>query len=78
MNKTSVEKKTKFDFIRYASVWEDADLLCKALESVGKGGRLLSIASSGDNAPTIAFLCIKIFTHTFPLKLQTSGTIIPN
>lgn len=36
--------------IRYGSVWEDADVLCRALEPVGRGGRLLSIASAGDNA----------------------------
>jgi S-adenosylmethionine-diacylglycerol 3-amino-3-carboxypropyl transferase len=36
--------------IRYASVWEDADVLCQALAPVAKGGRLLSIASAGDNA----------------------------
>lgn len=38
------------DPIRYASVWEDADVLCEALAPVAKGGRLLSIASAGDNA----------------------------
>src|SRR5947207_2569560 len=36
--------------IRYASVWEDADVLCEALAPVARGGRLLSIASAGDNA----------------------------
>ncbi|MEW6282703.1 MAG: DUF3419 family protein, partial [Candidatus Eremiobacterota bacterium] len=36
--------------IRYASVWEDADVLCGALAPVAQGGRLLSIASGGDNA----------------------------
>src|SRR4051812_17944360 len=36
--------------IRYAAVWEDADLLCAALAPVAAGGRLLSIASAGDNA----------------------------
>ena len=39
-----------FDFVRYASVWEDADVLCEALAPVARGGRLLSIASAGDNA----------------------------
>lgn len=39
-----------FDFVRYASVWEDADILCRALAPRAKGGRLLSIASAGDNA----------------------------
>lgn len=36
--------------IRYASVWEDADVLCAALEPVARQGNLLSIASGGDNA----------------------------
>lgn len=35
--------------LRYGSVWEDADVLCQALAPVAPGGRLLSIASAGDN-----------------------------
>jgi S-adenosylmethionine-diacylglycerol 3-amino-3-carboxypropyl transferase len=31
-------------------VWEDADVLCEALAPCARGGRLLSIASAGDNA----------------------------
>lgn len=42
--------KARFDFLRYASVWEDADILCEALAPRAIGGRLLSIASAGDNA----------------------------
>jgi S-adenosylmethionine-diacylglycerol 3-amino-3-carboxypropyl transferase len=42
--------------IRYSAVWEDADVLCKALGPVAKGGRLLSIASAGDN--TLALLTL--------------------
>lgn len=45
-----IEQRAAFHFIRYASVWEDADVLCEALAPVAKGNRLLSIASSGDNA----------------------------
>ena len=45
----SIEGRAAFDFIRYASVWEDADVLCEALAPVARGGRLLSIASAGDN-----------------------------
>jgi S-adenosylmethionine-diacylglycerol 3-amino-3-carboxypropyl transferase len=41
--------KSIFSFIRYANVWEDSDILCKALASSGKHGRILSIASAGDN-----------------------------
>jgi S-adenosylmethionine-diacylglycerol 3-amino-3-carboxypropyl transferase len=36
-------------FVRYANVWEDADILCEALGPAARGGRLLSIASAGDN-----------------------------
>lgn len=46
----SIEARAAFDFIRYASVWEDADVLCEALAPVAQGHRLLSIASAGDNA----------------------------
>ena len=45
-----IEERAAFDAIRYGSVWEDADVLCEALAPVAKGGRLLTIASSGDNA----------------------------
>ncbi len=38
-----------FHFVRYANVWEDADILCEALAASAKQGRILSIASSGDN-----------------------------
>jgi S-adenosylmethionine-diacylglycerol 3-amino-3-carboxypropyl transferase len=47
---TSIDTRASFSFIRYASVWEDADVLCEALAPVAAGGRLLSIASAGDNA----------------------------
>ena len=42
--------KARVDFLRYASVWEDADILCEALAPAARGGRVLSIASAGDNA----------------------------
>jgi len=41
--------KEIFNSIRYANVWEDADLLCTALSPSASQGRILSIASSGDN-----------------------------
>lgn len=55
------EKKSKFiedranlsDIIRYASCWEDADILMEAI-APKKGGNYLSIASAGDNS--FAFL----------------------
>jgi S-adenosylmethionine-diacylglycerol 3-amino-3-carboxypropyl transferase len=46
----SIRERAAFDFIRYGSVWEDADVLCEALEPTARGGRVLSIASAGDNA----------------------------
>jgi len=45
-----IARSASFDAVRYASVWEDADVLCEALAPVAAGGRLLSIASAGDNA----------------------------
>ncbi len=47
---TPIRERASFSFVRYASVWEDADILCEALAPVARGGRLLSIASAGDNA----------------------------
>ncbi len=49
MSSLEISEKAAFDFIRYASVWEDADILCDALAPSSKNGRILSIASSGDN-----------------------------
>jgi len=46
----SIAERAAFHFIRYASVWEDADILCEALGPVAADGRLLSVASAGDNA----------------------------
>jgi len=45
----AIGERAAFDFIRYASVWEDADVLCEALAPVARGGRLCSVASAGDN-----------------------------
>ncbi len=44
-----IEERAAFDEIRYGSVWEDADVLCEALGPSVAGGRILSIASAGDN-----------------------------
>ncbi|MBC7384243.1 MAG: DUF3419 family protein [Bacteroidia bacterium] len=41
--------KAKFDFIRYANCWEDADMLLSALQ-LPAGCRILSVASAGDNS----------------------------
>ncbi len=45
----TIADRADFSTVRYAQVWEDADVLCAAL-AVPPGGRVLSIASAGDNA----------------------------
>ena len=50
MSPGAIQERAAFDFVRYASVWEDADVLCAALADPARGGRVLSIASAGDNA----------------------------
>ncbi len=49
MSKTEIEKKADFDYIRYAQLWEDADVLTAALGDCA-GKTLVSICSAGDNA----------------------------
>jgi S-adenosylmethionine-diacylglycerol 3-amino-3-carboxypropyl transferase len=44
-----IESRARFDLIRYANSWEDADVLCDALHPA-PGKRMLAIASAGDNA----------------------------
>lgn len=44
----TIADRADFSTVRYAQVWEDADVLCAAL-AVPPGGRVLSIASAGDN-----------------------------
>ncbi len=46
---SSITKRADFSFIRYANVWEDADVLIAGLKSPA-GARILSIASAGDNS----------------------------
>ena len=46
---TTVADRAKFDEIRYAQLWEDADVLVDALEHQ-QGNTLVSICSAGDNA----------------------------
>ncbi|MEX5727172.1 S-adenosylmethionine-diacylglycerol 3-amino-3-carboxypropyl transferase [Rhodovulum iodosum] len=50
-----VAGRARFDRIRYAQVWEDADLLLPALGEV-RGERLLSVAAAGDNALAMLLL----------------------
>lgn len=42
-------KDVDFNLIRYANCWEDAGILSEALD-IPKGGKILSIASAGDNS----------------------------
>ena len=44
-----IDERADFGIIRYANCWEDADVLCAALEPA-PGKRFLSIASAGDNS----------------------------
>lgn len=46
---TEAAGRADFSRIRYAQVWEDADVLLRAL-AVGSGDTVVSIASAGDNA----------------------------
>ena len=46
---SEIERRAKFDLIRYSQVWEDADLLVEALD-IQADDIVLSIASAGDNA----------------------------
>ena len=48
-----LDKRVQFDFVRYANCWEDADILCEALQPA-PGKRFLSIASGGDNCLALA------------------------
>lgn len=45
----TIAARAKFDQVRYAQVWEDADVLLAALDPA-PGATLVSIASAGDNA----------------------------
>src|SRR5437667_10051684 len=47
--KSEVQAAADFSMIRYAQVWEDADILLAGLE-IRSGDTCLSIASAGDNA----------------------------
>ncbi|MEO0587422.1 MAG: DUF3419 family protein, partial [Planctomycetota bacterium] len=46
---TEASAHARFDLIRYAQCWEDADALLAGL-TIQAGDRCLSIASAGDNA----------------------------
>ncbi|MCL2145356.1 MAG: BtaA family protein [Endomicrobia bacterium] len=44
-----IQQRAKFDMIRYANCWEDAELLLEAL-NIGSSTKCISIASAGDNS----------------------------
>src|SRR5262245_65941535 len=44
-----IEDRARFDLVRYANVWEDAEVLRAAL-APAPGKPMLSIAAAGDNA----------------------------
>ena len=47
--KSEIESKVDFSIIRYAQVWEDADILLEGL-NIQPDDICLAIASAGDNA----------------------------
>ena len=50
---SAIESRASFERVRYAQLWEDADVLCAALDEPAgamKGKTLVSICSAGDNA----------------------------
>src|SRR5690606_14065410 len=49
MAETDIAARATFDMVRYAQVWEDADILVAALRPKA-GDTVVSIASAGDNA----------------------------
>lgn len=49
MTEAQIAGKARFDQIRYAQLWEDADVLVDALDTK-PGATLVSICSAGDNA----------------------------
>ena len=46
--KDRIEDRARFDRIRYANCWEDADILLEAM-AIKPGGFYLSVSSAGDN-----------------------------
>lgn len=46
--KSEIQHRAKFDYIRYAQCWEDADVLIAAMQPLGR--HCVSIGSAGDNS----------------------------
>lgn len=55
MTDSPVAARARFDKVRYAQAWEDADVLTAALGDVA-GQRLVSVCASGDNALALLLL----------------------
>ncbi|MDJ1009654.1 MAG: DUF3419 family protein [Paracoccaceae bacterium] len=55
MTEADIARRAQFDIIRYAQLWEDADVLTAAMGEVA-GGTLVSICSAGDNALSLLTL----------------------
>ncbi|GLQ52875.1 DUF3419 family protein [Devosia nitrariae] len=55
MTGADIAGRARFDDIRYAQLWEDADVLVEALAN-SPGATLVSIASAGDNALAMLLL----------------------
>src|SRR5215468_6793719 len=55
MLEAGIAARARFDIIRYAQVWEDAEVLVAAL-SGPRGRSFLSVCSAGDNALALLLL----------------------
>ena len=64
--KSEVQNYAKFNIIRYAQVWEDADILVNALE-INENDNILSIASAGENSLS---LLVKNPRHVYAIDLN--------
>jgi len=76
---TEVSQRAKFDYVRYAQVWEDADVLNAGLQP-SPGGRFLSVASAGDNVLAMLLLDPNVIdaidlnpTQLFALELRIAA-----
>ncbi len=66
--KSEVEDYAKFDIIRYAQVWEDAEILIQGLQ-INEKDNILSIASAGENAIS---MLIKNPNKIYAIDLNTN------
>ncbi|SNS90822.1 DUF3419 family protein [Tropicimonas sediminicola] len=61
MTRNDIAERARFDIIRYAQLWEDADVLVAAMRP-DAGQRFLSICSAGDNALALLTLDPEVVT----------------